>query len=83
MNLIINRPLIEQYQYNIILILGVQHNDLIMMSSLHPWPYRVKFFLMMARTFKIYSPQLSNIQYGIINYSQHAVHCILNDLCIL
>lgn len=36
MNLIINRPLIEQYQYNIILILGVQHNDLIMMSSLHP-----------------------------------------------
>ena len=43
----------------------------------------LNIFLIIAKTFKIYFPQLSNIQYSIINYSQHAVHCILNDLCIL
>ena len=34
------------------------------------------FFLIVMRTFKIYSQQLSNIKYSFINCSQHAVHCI-------
>ena len=59
------RPLIEQYQYSIILILGVQHNDLIMMPNLHPWPHRVKFFSYDSKNFyNLLSPAFKyTIQY--------------------
>ena len=33
-----------------------------------------KIFILVMRTLKIYSQHLSNIQYGIINYSHIAVH---------